>query len=439
MIGFFTKRPRLGLLAAAVIFVTGGVAAHQTHTRQPRGKEPALSIARPKVIKAPDWRDKLDLGQATREGKRIVQVLPDGTRVSYTLDPDLQKWALDYLKAQELPYSAMFLFEIESGRTLLMAGHSEANPKVDSEQLCLTPWAPTASVFKLVTASALLDAGVSSETTVCYHGGMHGLKRHHIVDNPKIDKSCNSLSYAIAKSVNPVMGKLAARHLTQEALQTWSYRFGYNRPIPFELAVQPSRALIPETELERARVAAGFWQTESSPLHGAVIASVAATRGLLKWPHIVEEVRQADGRTVIPSPPEATRVLGRSTADELSRMMLATTTMGTARRAFVTRGGKLYLQDTEVAGKTGSLSRSKPFLHYSWFVGFAPVAKPKVAFAVLLGNPEKWKIKAHTAAREMLSRYFHPKPAVPETRRSPAVAAIEKPAPAKHSSHRRPL
>ena len=29
-----------------------------------------------------------------------------------------------------------------------------------------------------------------------------------------------------------------------------------------------------------------------------------------------------------------------------------------------------------------------------------------MAFAVLLGNPAKWRIKAHTAARMVLEKYF---------------------------------
>jgi cell division protein FtsI/penicillin-binding protein 2 len=88
-------------------------------------------------------------------------------------------------------------------------------------------------------------------------------------------------------------------------------------------------------------------------------------------------------------------------------MMMGTTTFGTAAKSF---GSKRHALPSgiQAAGKTGSLTRSNPFLHYSWFVGFAPVDKPKVAFAVLLGNPERWQIKAHHAARALLGQYLSP-------------------------------
>jgi len=41
-------------------------------------------------------------------------------------------------------------------------------------------------------------------------------------------------------------------------------------------------------------------------------------------------------------------------------------------------------------------------MQYSWFVGFAPADHPTMSISVLLGNPELWQIKAHTAARMVL-------------------------------------
>jgi cell division protein FtsI/penicillin-binding protein 2 len=410
MLGFFAKRPAIGVLAILGGLVFGATMAHRSRASGPSTS--SLSFLRPKPNlqsgqpAAVDWRPLLSVERAELRQGKLVQRLQDGTRVTYTLDPKLQQWAKDYLRSYDLPYAAMVMLDVQSGKVLVMAGHASANPKVDTRQLCLKPWAPAASVFKLVTAAALLDRGVSADATVCYHGGEHGLRKHNILDNPKIDKTCKSLSYAVAKSINPVMGKLAVRHLSAKHLEDWSYRFGFNRPIPFDLPVQPSQATIPDGDLDKARVAAGFWKSEASVLHGALIAGVAASRGQLLWPRLVEEVAQSDGRKIIPFPPEPERVMSRSAAEKLAAMMVETTRMGTGR-SFRTRTGEAVFK-FDVGGKTGSLSRSNPFLHYSWFVGFAPANKPKVAFAVLLGNPEKWKIKAHTAARTLLGRYVNP-------------------------------
>jgi cell division protein FtsI/penicillin-binding protein 2 len=426
MIGFFAKRPALGLTAFVVVLLAGALIAH----RRDRRPGAALSLARAGVLKGrvtgseSGWRGKLDLDQAKLEGKQLVQSLPDGTRISYSLDPRLQRWALDYLRAHEVPYAAMTMVDIERARVLVMAGHAADNPKVNTRELCLTPWAPAASVYKLVTASALLDQGVSPEASVCYHGGMHGLNKRHLVDNAKRDQACNSLADGVAKSVNPIMGKLALRHLKPRDLVDWSYRFGFNRSIPFELPVQPSVARIPDGQLEFARVAAGFWRTEASVLHGALIAGVAATRGMLVWPTLVDSVREPNGKSYAPRTLEPERVMSRSLADKLAAMMVNTTTIGTASRSFHDRKGNPMLPGIEVGGKTGSLSRHTPYLHYSWFVGFAPAKKPRVAFAVLLGNPAKWRIKAHTAARVMLGHYFSPESIEKRTPpRGPAIAS----------------
>ena len=411
MIGFFRKRPRIGSLSIFLVFVTGGVLAHHSRSSGVRPKAPALSIEkRPKRVKnkkpTRSWRERVDLDRARLVGDRLEQRLPDGTRVAFTLDPDLQQWAMKFLKSYDIPYGAMVMMDARSGKTLLMAGHSSRNEEVDIEQLCLRPWAPAASVFKLVTATALLNRGVPANAQVCYHGGLRGLRKSHIKDNPRRDTTCRSLSYAIAKSVNPIMGKLAIRYLGQKQLTRWSRRLGFEQSIPFDLPVSPSKASIPREKLALARVAAGFWKTEMSPLHGAALAGVAANGGFLRWPHVIQSVRRPGSGEEVPRRNVARRVINSYYAKQLRLMMVRTTVMGTARRGFQSRRGRPFLRDIKVGGKTGSLSRKHPYLEYSWFVGFAPAHKPEVSFAVLLGNPARWRIKAHTAARLMLSQYF---------------------------------
>jgi peptidoglycan glycosyltransferase len=407
MKAFLCKRPGISVLTLLAVFATGSVLAWQTR-QSPNHKLVPLSVIKKKVVHKPalDWRKQLNLGRSMVHGGHLVQNLKDGSRVTYTLDPDLQQWATSFMKNYELPYAGMVMFEVKTGKVRVMAGHSTANPKMGAEDLCLAPWAPAASIYKLVTASALLDSGVPADTTVCYHGGLRGLRQHHIVDNPAIDTRCKTLSYAVAKSVNPIVAKLATRYLSRRSMQRWSRRYGFNRPIPFEIPVQPSKAYIPAGTLARAKVAAGFWHTETSVLHGALIGSVAGNDGVMRWPSIVESVRKPDGRMVIPEVREDERVMSRGAARRLARAMLSTTTIGTARRGFHSRRGKPFLGKTKVAGKTGSLSRKKPFLHYNWFVGYAPADRPEVAFAVLLGNPARWRIKAHSAARMLLNQYF---------------------------------
>lgn len=427
MKAFYSRRPGISLLTLTAVFAAGSVLAWQT-----RGNPAAKPLPLASIKKRPerkfDWSAKLDLRKAEPRGDRLVQVLEDGSRVRYTIDPVLQKWAENYMAQYELPYGAMVMYDLDSGEVMVMAGHSSRKTSIDPQELCLTPWAPAASVFKLVTATALLENGVPGHTSVCYHGGLRGLQRHHIVDNPKRDTSCKSMSYAIAKSVNPIMAKLAVRYLSQGRLSHWAQRYGFNKPLPFELPVQPSKAEIPKGDLALARVAAGFWHTETSVLHGAMIGGVPAANGRLVYPHVVAEIQREDGRRITPERVKSRRVMSAASAQHLRKMMLRTTQIGTARRGFISRRGQPFLAGVEVGGKTGSLARKSPYLHYNWFVGFAPAEAPRVAFAVLLGNPARWHIKAHTAARNLLGKYLEVRKARDER---PAVASARPAARAK--------
>ena len=228
----------------------------------------------------------------------------------------------------------------------------------------------------------------------------------NLVDDKRRDRRCNHLSFAVAKSQNAIIAKLAHRYLRPTGLRAMARAFGFGDSPPFALSVDVGRAEIPEPELAFARVAAGFWQTELSTLGGAMVAATVASGGHSVTPRIVDHV--LDGEYVLdiePVPPR--RVITAKVAREVAKMMIGTTEYGTARKGFHDNKGRPYLPDVEVAGKTGTLTRRSPsYLQYSWFVGFAPADEPEFIVSVLIGNPEKWHLKAHTAARMILQAAY---------------------------------
>jgi len=409
MIKLFARKPALVLPLIALLATAGIVMAKRSDDEgaHRRHKAPRL-MSRSTVPPKPSWQTQLDLRKLVNRNGRLVQKLRSGEDVSYTLDPVLQKRASLYLKRYELPYGAIVMTDVKSGNILALAGHSSVQPEAKQVNWALKPWAPAASVFKLVTAAALLERGVPADATVCYHGGLRGLRAHHLKNDPRRDQSCRTFSTAIAKSINPIVAKLANRYLSQKELQDMAKRFRFNSKIPFALPVGISSAEIPEDALERAKVSAGFWHTQLSPLHGALIASTIANQGVTRWPQLIDKVQGRDGKKIKVNGPRSSRTLSADAAKKLAKMMAKTATRGSGRRGFFTRRGKALLPGLSVAGKTGSLSKGN--IHYSWFVGFAPADKPKVAFSVLLGNPARWRIKASTAARLILTDYLAAKP-----------------------------
>lgn len=382
-------------------------------------EERSSPVETPTLEKQPDWSKHIDPRRAQLIGDRFVQQLDDGSKLWYTIDPRLQKRAQDIFQQYQIPYAAAVMIEIRTGRILVLAGRSEADPGLSPFDLCLTAWAPAASIFKVVTTAALLSENRARPfTRVCYHGGSRGLNPEHLIDDKEKDTQCDTLSGALAKSINPIMGKLAVRHLDRNTLLKYANAFGFNQNLDFVRPIALSPAAIPTESFARAEVAAGFWHTNLSPLHAALMAQAIGNRGIMSRPRLIDLV-QDENEKLMPLPQTwTTRVVTEYVALLLGRMMVMTTTVGTARDDFYDRKERSYVPWGRVAGKTGSLTRDDPYVNYNWFMGFAPQDKPEVAFAVLLGNPRKWRIRAASAARFLLRAYgdlrpYHPPGTLP--------------------------
>jgi cell division protein FtsI/penicillin-binding protein 2 len=315
-----------------------------------------------------------------------------------TLDPGMQARLERTLASFAVPWGATVLLEPKTGRVIAMAEHAESDPALRGGVLRARP--PAASIFKIVTAAALLERGVDPQASVCYHGGQHRLDRRLLEDDPRRDGRCMTLESAFGHSVNVVFAKLADRTLSPAELRAQAGRFFFNASIPFEGAVEPSRAEVPEDRFGMANAAAGFGEVRMSPLHAALLAAVVANGGVLSPPHLLEAV---EGE-VAPTPHLPERIVDEEIAARLAEMMRATITEGTGRRVF--RRPPASLRGVAVAGKTGSLFDRNPLRDWSWFVGYAPADNPQVVVATVVMNGAMWRVRAPWVAREALAAYF---------------------------------
>jgi cell division protein FtsI/penicillin-binding protein 2 len=372
---------------------------------------PAAPPAPPPAPRRPS-RDELlaglDLQQRTRVDQRFVVPLEGDKQAVLTLDPDLDTFMKQLLERYEVPYGGVVAVEPQTGKLLAYVSHSSAEPAARDHVRDASP--PAASLFKLVTSAALLEHGVVPETSTCYHGGASGLTMAELVDNPKLDTACLSFSQALGWSVNAVFGKLALQRLDPKTLGRYAGAFGFGEALPFDLPTQPSVIDIPTSQVEFARTAAGFWHMRLSPLHAAMMAATIANQGKMMRPLLVDRVLDQKGKTVLKSEPVVHRsVLERRTADQIARMMRLTVTSGTAKKFFFDDHGNPFLPGVEVAAKTGTLSKERPYRGYTWWVGFAPASAPKIAVAALVVNSPKWRIKAGYVGREALRHYLFTK------------------------------
>jgi cell division protein FtsI/penicillin-binding protein 2 len=361
------------------------------------GAEPPAEVPLLPVARALPPEPVLSEMRLDRSLGRFVAPYGQGKAI-LTLDPRLQARLERTLASFAVPWGATVLLEPATGRVLAMAEHAESDPSLRGGVLRARP--PAASIFKIVTAAALLERGIDPQESVCYHGGRHRLSPRLLEDDPRRDRSCMTLERAFGHSANVVFAKLADRALAPAELRAQAERFFFNASIPFEGAVEPSRAEVPDDRFGMANTAAGFGDVRMSPLHAALLAAVVANGGVLSPPRLVEAV---EGE-LAPSPHLPERIVDEEIAARLAEMMRATVTEGTGRRVF--RRPASSMRGVAVAGKTGSLFDRSPLRDWSWFVGYAPAENPQIVVATVVMNGAKWRVRAPWVAREALTAYF---------------------------------
>ncbi|MBI5518175.1 MAG: penicillin-binding protein [Deltaproteobacteria bacterium] len=345
----------------------------------------------------------LDLGRMRLAAGHFVADLPGGSRATLTLDATWQRATVALLERHQLPEAAVVVLDTDTGRVLVWASRGGEPGARAGQELPRLPVAPAASVFKIVTTSALLAHGLAEDSVTCYSGGFHRLLARDLVSDPRRDRDCATLGEAFANSINTVFARRALERLSPDDERAQATAWGFGEPVPFDVAVQPSPVTIPTDTLEFARTAAGFWNSYLSAVHGAALGQAIARGGELSRPWIVDRVQSARGDvTAVGGAQPWRRATTPEIARSMQRMMLRTVTDGTAFHGFHDAHRRAYLDGITVGGKTGTLTRDTPYRAYTWFVGNAEGPGHRLSFAVLVGNDPLWRVKAATVARQVL-------------------------------------
>ena len=340
--------------------------------------------------------DRREVITAPAHGKRNAEL---------TLDPVYQRAATKLLRRGEVFDGSVVMTDIRTGRVLVWASYNHGRPR----DLPSEASAPSASVFKVVTASALFEQGVSLNEKFCYRGGRSAITARELEPNEKRDKWCVTLGRALGRSINTVFARLASQNLDQQKLTGAARRLGWDIDIPFDVPIQRSKLEIPSERLEFARTAAGFWNSTLSPFQGANLAQTIANNGEMIRSYLVERVIDEDGEEIYRRPHERQvfkRVLDERTAWAVARMMEQTVADGSSFKTFHDRAGRPFLPNIRIAGKTGTLQTKKTGTLHTWWVGFAPADKPEIALSVLVNNRGPWRVKGTHVAADMLRIYF---------------------------------
>ena len=113
--------------------------------------------------------------------------LDNGWSAELTADPWLQERITRVLNRAKVPFGAAVVLRVSDGAVLAMADRYDEKhpiaPKYEDGQpthLALRAVAPAASVFKIVTAAALIDAGLPIEKKLPFHPAKRRLTKVHL-------------------------------------------------------------------------------------------------------------------------------------------------------------------------------------------------------------------------------------------------------------------
>lgn len=337
----------------------------------------------------------------------LMAQTPDRETVVYSIDQELQERVEKVMRTSRVPYGVFVAMEPRSGRILAMVAHSSIDPSW--ERNSFYNLYPMASLFKIITAAAALEnKKVSPDTVFAFRGKSTSENPRYWFVKPGRNNQEMPLDLAMGKSVNPVFGRLASDVVGRDSIVNFAERFGFNQALLPGTCLKASSSTTPQNDSELKLMGAGLCRdVKISPLHVAAIMSAIANNGVMMFPSLAREIRDARGEPVYSQQGQSLRSLVTpETAAQLAKMLSKTVPSGTSRKVFHDRRGRSLLASVDIAAKTGSINGTDPAGHYSWFAAYAPMDDPQIAIAALIINQDKWKIKATYVGEQALEAFF---------------------------------
>ena len=315
-------------------------------------------------------------------GKRVLaRTHPKrGQNVTTTIEPNLERAAIEALGGR---YGGIAAMNPSTGAVLALAG------------VAFSALQPPGSTMKIITATGALQAGIAKLTTVFPYSTQATLDGYTL-HNASGEDCGGTLLNAFAVSCNSVFAPLGAK-LGAERFVATAERFGFNQAPTIPGAAEstiPSASKIGD-DLAVGSSAIGQGMVQATPLEMTDVAATIAMGGRRPLPTL-----QAHQR------PRFVRVTSGHVAGLVQRMMVAVVEFGT--------GTSAAISGVTVAGKTGTAELANTTdttgqsvananqLTDAWFVGYAPVGKPKIVVGALFPNQGAGGATAAPPVRDVL-------------------------------------
>jgi penicillin-binding protein 2 len=347
-----------------------------------------------------------------------------------TIDLDLQRKVTELLQAGmgASKNGAAVVIEVNTGEVLAMVSlplydnnlftgtldeaafaRLQTDPGKPMVNHAIAEMYPPGSTFKQVTGLAALQEGIATANTVIFSPGVIYVQNQYdaSIKYPFKDWSAlGSLDFygGVSMSSDVYFYYLAGGYsengrdlfqgLGATTLSSWARRFGLGAVTGIDLPGE-SEGLVPDPVWKENTVGESWFigdtynfgigqgYLNTTPLQMSLVTAAVANGGNLLLPHVVKELRTADGEPVALQRQNVRRNLGIDLRNinimrEGMRRAIDTGTANTAKSRFV-----------QAAGKTGTaeFGERRPdgsYQEHGWFTGYAPFDKPQIAVAVFL-------------------------------------------------------
>ncbi len=254
------------------------------------------------------------------------------------------------------------------------------------------------STFKLVTYSSAIEAGlIKPEGTIDVSKGFIKVADREISDSHKSGVISYAEAFAVSSNVAAVTTGL--RVGKQNFFET-ATKFGFGQTTGIELPAETGGILHPIQNWNPdslASMSLGY-EIGITTLQNASAFATIANGGIRIKPHIIKEIREADGNILPQNSPESVQVITPETATAMRKMLQKVVLAGTGVRA--------QLNGYTVIGKTGTawkydekLKRINQEKYVSSFAGIAPMENSAVVIVVVLDEPKgEFRDGGHVAA-----------------------------------------
>lgn len=346
-----------------------------------------------------DWNEQIDYDSSKYD-------------VQYTFNSELEEFIKKQLSLYRPDYTSVVVMDNETGHILAAVDYSRKK-KVFGRDLAFTNTHPAASIFKVITAADLLEnTHINTDTEFHFTGRSTTLYKHQLKEPVGRQRWIRSLDLkkAFATSNNVIFGRTAIENLTPAGLKKMAEKFGFNKKLVEGVNLAPSVFNLAQDQYNLAEFSSGLNRhTLMSPVHGAVIASVVANGGVLRYPIVIKSLEGLnDKKTIFPPLKKDEVILTPRTSEDLRTLFMGTITQGTARSSF--RRSKYLLEKLEIGGKTGSLTGGEPYGKRDWFVSYAKSIEDKhdkgISICVMIVNQKKWYIKSPLLAKNIMEYYY---------------------------------